>query len=688
MYIKPFAVEEWMNEWEVGARYNIAETCVDSVSLNELFALTGEDKAAFLENLAARRLTYGDIEGAPAFRQGICSLYKTVKPENIVTTHGAAGANHHVFCSLVSPGDRVISVLPTYQQLYSIPESLGAKVKILPLSRENGYLPDLDALRALAVPGTKMICINNPNNPTGALMSRDMLEEIVQIAREAGAYILCDEVYRHLSQTDEWSESIADLYEKGISVSSMSKVFSLAGLRLGWIATRDKDALRALVSHRDYDLISGGMIDEAIAALALKHSDKMLARSRAIVRENLAILDNWVTGEKHASYVKPLGGTTALVYYDFDIPSYELCEEMYHKTGAFVTPGDCFEQPKSMRIGYAYGKEALVKGLKAVSEYFAWKEKEKVFTVTAALRAVESAYAGKSAGTGRVWPMVFHEFDPGHADLDIKSGDLESAGVYGLKVVSWYDSNAEKALPALFGTSLLFDLATGEPKALLNAGPITALRTGAAAAIGAKYLARKDAKTLTIVGCGELCPYLAAAALAAIPSLKTVYLAAVTAATDALLKACGHARTAAINAAADAASAVGESDIVFTATRAKTPVVKSAWVKPGTHVSCIGADLPGKQEVESAVLARAAVYGDDTAQCFAVGECELPHKEGVLPAPAGELGEVILGEKAGRTSGAEITVFDSTGIALQDIASAAVILNACEKQGLGTVCEI
>ena len=277
MYIKPFAVEEWMNEWEVGARYNIAETCVDSVSLNELFALTGEDKAAFLENLAARRLTYGDIEGAPAFRQGICSLYKTVKPENIVTTHGAAGANHHVFCSLVSPGDRVISVLPTYQQLYSIPESLGAKVKILPLSRENGYLPDLDALRALAVPGTKMICINNPNNPTGALMSRDMLEEIVQIAREAGAYILCDEVYRHLSQTDEWSESIADLYEKGISVSSMSKVFSLAGLRLGWIATRDKDALRALVSHRDYDLISGGMIDEAIAALALKHSDKMLA---------------------------------------------------------------------------------------------------------------------------------------------------------------------------------------------------------------------------------------------------------------------------------------------------------------------------------------------------------------------------------------------------------------------------
>lgn len=326
---------------------------------------------------------------------------------------------------------------------------------------------------------------------------------------------------------------------------------------------------------------------------------------------------------------------------------------------------------------------------------------KKVFTVTAALRAVESAYAGKSGGTGSVWPMVFHEFDPGHADLDIKSGDLASAGVYGMKVVSWYDSNAEKSLPALFGTSLLFDLATGEPKALLNAGPITALRTGAAAAVGAKYLARKNAKTLTIVGCGELCPYLAVAAIAALPSLEAVYLtnphrpekaaeslAAVTEKTDALLKVCDHKRAAAITAEMDTAAAVSASDIVFTATCAKTPVVKSAWVKPGTHLSCVGADLPGKQEVESAVLAAAAVYGDDTAQCFAVGECELPHREGVLPALAGELGEVILGEKAGRTSDTEITVFDSTGIALQDIASAAIILKACEKQGLGTVCEI
>lgn len=373
MKIKPFAVEEWMNAWEVGAKYNIAETCVDSISMNELFELTGEDKTEFLNRLCARRLSYGDIEGLPEFRKGVCGLYKTLSIENIVPTHGASGANHHVFYSLISPGDRVVSIMPTYQQLYSIPESYGADVQILHLSKENNYLPDLEKLRRLVTPETKMICINNPNNPTGALMSEQLLREIVEIARSADAWILCDEVYRHLSQEDGWCPSIVDLYEKGISVSSMSKVFSLAGLRLGWIATHDMSVVKSCLSHRDYNLVSCGVFDEMLAAAALKHRDKLLERSRKIVRENLQILDDWVSSEPHVSYVKPKAGTTALVYYDLDIPSYEFCEEMYKKTGAFVTPGDCFEVPHSMRIGYAYGKQDLIDGLKAISEYIAMK---------------------------------------------------------------------------------------------------------------------------------------------------------------------------------------------------------------------------------------------------------------------------------------------------------------------------
>ena len=371
MNIKPFLVEEWMNEYEVGAKYNIAETCVDSVSLDELFALTGEDKGAFLEELCARRLTYGDIFGLPAFKEGICRLYRDVKPEQVIPTHGAAGANHLAISSIVEPGDKVISVMPTYQQLYSIPESLGAEVEILKLRRENGFLPDLEELRRLAVPGTKLICINNPNNPSGALMSGEMMKEIVEIADRAGAYLLCDEVYRHLNQQDVYIDSAADLYEKGISVSSMSKVFSLAGLRLGWIASRDPKLRKAFLSHRDYSLISCGLFDEAVAAIALKNRDRLLERSRGIIRENLEILDQWVKKEPGVSYVKPAAGTTALLYFDesFGLKSADFCRRLLEEEGALMTPGSCFGEEGCARIGYACSREELEKGLAGLSRF-------------------------------------------------------------------------------------------------------------------------------------------------------------------------------------------------------------------------------------------------------------------------------------------------------------------------------
>lgn len=370
MNIKPFAVEEWMNAYETGAKYNIAETCVDSISMDELFELSGTDKDAFLNKLCARRLTYGAIEGSSDLKEGIASLYRTMAPQEIVPTHGASGGNHHVFYSLINPGDKVISIMPSYQQLYSIPASLGADVKIMHLKKENGYLPDVDELKKLAEGGVKMICLNNPNNPTGALIPEEILQKVIRIARDFDAYLLVDEVYRHLIQSDDWQPSIVDMYEKGISTSSMSKVFSLAGIRLGWIATHDKDALKQMWSHRDYNLISCGMIDDAIAALALKSQEAILKRNKKIIRENLAVLDEWIEKEPRLSYVKPEAGTTALVYYDFPVDSYTLCRQMYDACGAFVTPGDCFDEPCSMRIGYAADRDTLEKGLKAMSTFF------------------------------------------------------------------------------------------------------------------------------------------------------------------------------------------------------------------------------------------------------------------------------------------------------------------------------
>ena len=368
MNIKPFAVEEWMNAYEDGARYNIAETCVDSVSLDELFALCSEDRQAFLEHFCARRLTYGDIVGSEALREGVCGLYQSLTPSEVVPTHGAAGANHLAMYALIRPGDHVICVLPTYQQLYSIPQSFGAQVDLLHLREENGFLPDLDELRGMIKPNTRLICLNNPNNPTGALMNRATLEAIVAMAREVGAYILCDEVYRHLTQTDEWSDSVVDLYEKGISIGSMSKVFSLAGLRLGWIASHNADFINACLSRRDYSLISCGMFDEAVASLALHHSHALLTRNRSIIRKNLAILSDWAEKEKRVHFVRPQAGTTSLLFYDSPMPSYAFCEKLLAQTGALLTPGACFELEGCARIGYACDSSELKAGLAAISQ--------------------------------------------------------------------------------------------------------------------------------------------------------------------------------------------------------------------------------------------------------------------------------------------------------------------------------
>ena len=320
---------------------------------------------------------------------------------------------------------------------------------------------------------------------------------------------------------------------------------------------------------------------------------------------------------------------------------------------------------------------------------------EELLTIPMAVKAVEQAYLEKSKGDAALWPMVFHEFDPGHADLDIKSGNLDGLGFYGLKVVSWFGANPEKGLPALYGTSLLFDLATGAPRALLNAGPITDFRTGAAGAVGAKYLARPEAKTLLMAGTGALAPYLIAATLYLLPQIKTVYVtnphhpaqsaaacAAIVPQVEKLLSACGGCH-AAIIAAPDLEDAVRHSGVILTATPAREPFLKAEWVQPGTHISCVGADMSGKQEVESALFSAARVFGDDAAQCLSVGECEVPCKTGVFSGEICEIGNVISGTAPGRTSASEITVFDSTGIALQDISTAAALLHAAQKAGKG-----
>ncbi|MEL6688671.1 MAG: aminotransferase [Pseudomonadota bacterium] len=366
MYIEPFKVEIWMNEWETRCGLNLAETCVESLTIDALLALTGRN-ATDLEELLAMKMTYGAIEGSERLRAAIAALY--AKPHAITVTHGTIGANMLAHKTLLSRGDHVVSIVPTYQQHYSIPESIGAEVSLLKLRAENDFLPDLDELRALMRPETKLIALTNPNNPTGALIHRPMLEDIAAIAREAGAYVLCDEVYRGTNQEGEGSMiSMADVYEKGLATCSVSKAYSLAGLRLGWIVGPEEVA-EAAALHRDYDTISIGMINDHFATLALENSDAVLSRARTITRGNLAVLSDWVEGQERISWVKPRAGTTAMLKLDVPMSSRDFCIALLKETGVMMTPGDAFDMEGYARIGYANTPSIIKEGLEKLGGF-------------------------------------------------------------------------------------------------------------------------------------------------------------------------------------------------------------------------------------------------------------------------------------------------------------------------------
>ncbi len=370
MEIRPFGVEMWMNEFETKCELNLAETCVQSITLGELFEMSGQ-RDSILDELSAIKMTYGAIEGSDRLRDAVCGLYENQTRDNILTTHGTIGANSLVHQTLVSRGDHVISVIPTYQQHYSIPESIGADIELLHLKPENGFLPDLDELRAMVRPDTKLIAINNPNNPTGSLMDQALLQQIVEIARSVDAWLLCDEVYRGTDQEgDGFTAAVADLYEKGISTAGMSKAYSLAGLRVGWIAG-PKDMLHEVMIHRDYNTISVGKIDELLAALALENRDKILNRSRRITRENLQIVKDWIADEPLISWVEPNSGTTALLKYDLAMSSRDLCVALLQEEGVMLTPGSALDMEGWLRLGYTNPTADLKAGLAKFSGFLA-----------------------------------------------------------------------------------------------------------------------------------------------------------------------------------------------------------------------------------------------------------------------------------------------------------------------------
>ena len=367
MDIANFGVEEWLNKWEKKATYDISQSSIDALTLEELIGLDGTTVADFFERLSQKPLDYGWIEGSDKFKSLVASLYTDVDADNILQTNGATGANLLALYALIEPGDHVISMLPTYQQLYDIPLSLGANVEFVKLKEEDDWQLDLAELQSKLTPDTKMICLNSANNPTGTLFDTSTLQAIIKMAREVDAYILIDEVYTPLTEDGDFS-SIADLYKKGIATNSLSKTYSIPGVRIGWTAS-SKEIADIFRKYRDYTMICGGTLSNELAVHALKNKDKIINRNRNILKDNLTILNQWVESEPRVSFVSPHYVSTSFLKLDIPQKDEAFCIDLLEETGVLLVPGTAFDFPGYARLGYCCKQETLTKALALLSDF-------------------------------------------------------------------------------------------------------------------------------------------------------------------------------------------------------------------------------------------------------------------------------------------------------------------------------
>ncbi len=305
-----------------------------------------------------------------------------------------------------------------------------------------------------------------------------------------------------------------------------------------------------------------------------------------------------------------------------------------------------------------------------------------------ALTAVRQAFELHGKNLVQMPSKIYLEFKPYDGDLRAMPAYLlppvEAAGV---KIVNSTPSNPDKGLPAVAGLMILTDPKTGLPLAVMGAGTLTSMRTGAAGGIAAKALARPDSSRVGLVGCGRQAKTQLEALLAYFKISEVIVWGKTIEESKAFCAANGAmAKMRPVTTSQEACGA----DIIVTTTPSRVPVVKEAFVKPGTHINAIGADAPGKQELETALLKRSRVVVDEWGQASHAGEINVAvekagYKRGDI---AGQLGEILTGGKPGRTSPADITIFDSTGLAIQDVATARMIYDKAVKLQKGQVLQL
>lgn len=371
-FFQAFALERFFAEHEFSARYLLCSSDCESFPIRELLAMEPDA----LERLLDLRLGYTETRGAPSLRLALAGLYAGLSPDGIFVHAGAEEAILNLYLALVSAGDRVVVNAPAYQSLSEIPRALGAQVvpwNLRPSTGRDGrqrWALDPDELPALSGGQAKIIVVNMPHNPTGALMNRDEFESLVSYARKTGAILVVDEVYRRLEHNAARKlPSVCEAYENGVAIDVFSKHCGLAGLRIGWLASRRADILDAVAQVKDYNSICSSAPSELIAELAARNIDRVLGRNRGIVHRNLALLGQFF--EEHSDFARwcpPEGGSIAFPRLSDGSDAELLADRLVQETGVLILPGSFYgSDPSHFRIGY--GRANMAEALEKLCQW-------------------------------------------------------------------------------------------------------------------------------------------------------------------------------------------------------------------------------------------------------------------------------------------------------------------------------
>lgn len=366
MKIDDFKLERFFAKYEFTAPYLLCSSDCESLSIKELLDLEKGSEDEFKK----LRLGYTESQGNPKLRGEIARLYETIKPEEIIVFAGAEEGIFIFMNALLNSGDNVIVQFPAYQSLFEIAKSIGCEVTNWPMDDKNNWELEIEFLKKSIKENTKAIILNFPHNPTGYLPSREKFNEIIEIAKQKNIHVLSDEVYRLLEyDKNNILPPAADYYNKAISLGVMSKTFGLAGLRIGWIATKDKDLFGKIASFKDFTSISNSAPSEFLSVLALKYKDILIKRNLAIIENNLKLLDNFFK-EYHDlfEWIRPKAGSVAFPKIKFDKNVEDFCIDLVNKKGVLLLPSTLYySDDKHFRIGF--GRKNLPEALERFEEY-------------------------------------------------------------------------------------------------------------------------------------------------------------------------------------------------------------------------------------------------------------------------------------------------------------------------------